>query len=458
MQQQLEPLPGQGHAVSAAVRAVADKIGENAANIEVIDPKWVDKLQEAVIIELRITRNRFQKRATYEMLGLHPESPEQRRAMDRVLDLGRGYLKPVEKLHVFDKIENRARGGIENLGADTSWGRLVTVANYLQAKELLAQCETEYMAAADALCTEEAWEADRKAVWDDYYLIGINNWQKLREANARAQVAGRAPVARIGEDPREFAAAFADDFLSRLPTREDARASFTFEAKLKFVPMLSMMAEDHAAAKQLLVEHEAASEEARQLARARAEMRLDLERSAGKARNEMVVQLFDEVAADIHSRVLNMTLDVLAALKKNDGILPPSNVRQLRDIVSAVKGLNFMDDEQLNRQCETIRLMLAARPNKERDGIGYEQVMQKIGAETQLALLQMGRRPARDGRDLGVPTTIPELTTMLEGRQPRRVRVQIRPSAPIVDSGAATPELPRRPERGARAEQQAVTA
>jgi hypothetical protein len=182
------------------------------------------------------------------------------------------------------------------------------------------------------------------------------------------------------------------------------------------------------AAQKVIVDAQLLSEEQRQLAKARAEMHADAEKKSMAKREEQVDRLYNDVAGHIHERVYAMTVDVFEALAKNDGAMPPSNQRQLSKILEAVRSLNIFDDEVLNKQEADIRLLLASRPVAASGPGSYLPMLERISAQSRLALLQLGRRPSRSAREFGVDDEPAQLKEMLAARAPRKVRVQLKPA------------------------------
>jgi len=104
--------------------------------------------------------------------------------------------------------------------------------------------------------------------------------------------------------------------------------------------------------------------------------------------------------------------DVLGSISRRGGALPGNSVKQLRTLVEAVGRLKFWDDAELDDRMAAIRSLLAARP-EQRSSAAVAGLVERLGAESRLVLLELDRAPRRSGRGAGVPDDPPALQALV---------------------------------------------
>jgi hypothetical protein len=102
---------------------------------------------------------------------------------------------------------------------------------------------------------------------------------------------------------------------------------------------------------------------------------------------------------------------VLASIRRRNGDLPRNSVKQLRSLVDAVGRLKFWDDADLDREMAAIRGLLATEPRRRAPG-AVERLVERLGAESRVALLELERTPRRSGREAGLPDDLSALRAL----------------------------------------------
>jgi hypothetical protein len=218
----------------------------------------------------------------------------------------------------------------------------------------------------------------------------------------------------IADLPAE--AAWVDAFVARalaaVPTPEYVAASFTYAWEAEYLPLASVLAEEQARAEAVRAEAAAARRGLVAREEALSAMERDLLATARARKEQDLDRFVADVQADLRSRIYEVCCDVLESVRRRGGALPGNSVKQLRTLVEAVGRLKFWDDAELDSQMATIRSLLAARPEQRSPG-ALTNLVERLGAESRLVLLELDRAPRRSGRDDGVPDDLPALQALV---------------------------------------------
>ena len=145
------------------------------------------------------------------------------------------------------------------------------------------------------------------------------------------------------------------------------------------------------------------------------ELNEDVLAQARQQKQELVTSFMRDVQGELRERVYGVVLDALSAIRKGQRWNSRS-ATQLRNLVETVQSLNFWNDEQIEAQVASIRKLLDT-PASERSVEDIQSVLQEIGAEARLALIELDRTPRRSGREVGVPDEAPEIEQTLRQRR-----------------------------------------
>jgi hypothetical protein len=141
-------------------------------------------------------------------------------------------------------------------------------------------------------------------------------------------------------------------------------------------------------------------------------MERDLLETARRRKEQDLDRFVADVQADLRERIDEVCCDVLAAIRRRGGALPGNSVKQLRNLVEAVGRLKFWDDAALDAEMAGIRALLSAEP-RQRSPAAIAGLVERLGAESRVALLELERTPRRSGREAGLPDDLPALRALV---------------------------------------------
>lgn len=381
--------------VSDQIREIAQALGEDPTAIRTDNPKWVELLQEGVIV--KVTLRRWRGKARLELdgdLGIPVNGEgELYRAL---LDIGSKLLLPRSIQKELDSIDSAARQNVERFGFKTHWGTFIPATAYVDWKASDAEYQARYFAVRDQIV----------AFYDDIMS------KQLDEYAEAARVAyKRRNRLQPGQDldyrylPQDR---FVEDYMARLrlliPTKEQIAASFAYEVELAYIPLPSLLAADQQNAAEIACATEA---ERRKLAALEAMNREVIEQA--KAQKELLV---DGFLADITRQLRAMIYDAVTAVSDataKNGYLHPRSVTQLQNLVAQIERLNFIGDRDAEVMVERLR-SLASKTTADRDPAELQQALNDVATVTRASLLALG--DGRTSRAQALPDSVPaeELT------------------------------------------------
>lgn len=382
--------------VSDQIKEIAQALGEDPTAIRTDNPKWVELLQEGVIV--KVTLRRWRGKARLELDGdLGVPVNGEGELYKALLDIGSKLLLPRSIQKELDSIDSAARQNVERFGFKTHWGTFIPATAYADWKASDAEYQARYFAVRDQIV----------AFYDDIMS------KQLDEYAEAARVAyKRRNRLQPGQDldyrylPQDK---FVEDYMARLrlliPTKEQIAASFAYEVELAYIPLPSLLAADTERAAEIKVSGEA---ERRKL-RALEEMNREVIEQA-KAQKELLV---DGFLADITRQLRAMIYDAVTAVSDataKNGYLHPRSVVQLQNLVAQVERLNFIGDRDADAMVERLR-SLTSKASADRDPAEIQQALRNVQIVTRASLAALGDGP-RSNRSAALPEAVPaeELT------------------------------------------------
>jgi hypothetical protein len=398
-------------AVRAGADRIADAIGVDRSTVRVIRINWAEHLRDMVRVDLLIGRWRAERGLTFEDVGIFFDSDETRDAYASQVKLGTLYLLPKAWRRTPNSLEDKARNILNKYSTETTLGvsktRLVAVGSFQQWHTETIECRAMYRAFADKL--QDEWDSVMSQTSLQLFLIGRDAFDRLDAYDRQARAAGReVPKAirdALGTGRDEFATAFAQRMMRKIPSREEVRESFIFDWDLGYLPLQEDFANDSAAAERVRAESEILEGEARARNTAALEMQREVLRRGEAMRERLMDTVERDVRAELHRTAYNVVADVLQAIKKNENV-PGASVKQLRNIIEKIEQFKFWDEPSLDRALADFRqLANTASPADEK--ANFQRVLKGIGAEARLALLDLDRIDERveDMRNFGIPTS-----------------------------------------------------
>lgn len=441
-----------GTQIDRDVAYLQDELGVGKDAIKIMRPQWANLMREGVLIRLHIRRWRARTRLTLKDLGIALTEEEEKSAGD-MLQLGVKKLLPAKIMKKADAIENRARRELERLSFRTHWGFFVPVTSYAELREVMDECEAEYM----TVCQQIVDNYDKvvEQVKREYRRMGGSTYGRLRKLNPKSLLKPGLPSSADANDERNLieVADYVTDFVKRIeshiPTAEQIKDSFSFGIELFYIPLPDLLAEEEAAAR-LIQERAttAAAEEAarRDLIREQKRLeqyKLDAERqreyaqtraaeSAAAAKERMMRDMYQDVIAqarrqkehlidgflaDIQGQLTSTIYDACTSVLgyiADEGKLHPRKVVQLKKMIEQVKALNFFEDQDAEAMIRRVQAEMN-KPNADRDLGELEEKLRDIAIITRQTLIGIGETP-RSARDMGVP----DMVTSVELRGARQ--------------------------------------
>lgn len=375
---------------------IAEKLGVQPDEIKVENPRWLNLLQEGVIVRLHAHRWRARTSLDLSDLGL-PGNDGAARLYGDMVDLGAKYLMPKKVLKNLDAIEVAARQALKKYSFQTYWGHFVPVTAYGRIKEILGKYRQEY---DDAV---QNW-LER---YDDLVAQVLESYAELARIAYR-----RRHRLQAGQDqdhrylPED---AYVDSVVTRvrslIPSKEEVKESCGFEIELSYIPLPSLLAADIDRAAEIQIN--TAKKEA-ELA-----MHRDVLSRARAEAEERLQQFLADFTGQLWGIAYNACVDVLKTCSRN-GYLHPRSVVQLRNIIDQLRALNFTDNEEINSFIAKMASIVET-PASERSPDEVLATLRSIGVVARQTLIALGE-PARSGAHLGIPDA-PPAALVAEARQ-----------------------------------------
>lgn len=382
--------------VSDQIREIAQALGEDPAAIRTDNPKWVELLQEGVIV--KVTLRRWRGKARLELDGdLGVPVNGEGELYKALLDIGSKLLLPRSIQKELDSIDSAARQNVERFGFKTHWGTFIPATAYADWKASDAEYQARYFAVRDQIV----------AFYDDIIAGQLDEY-----AEAARVAYKRRNRLQPGQDldyrylPQDQ---FVEDYMARLrlliPSKEQIAASFAYEVELAYIPLPSLLAADTERAAEIKVSSEV---ERRKLAALDAMNREVIEQA--KAQKELLV---DGFLADITRQLRAMIYDAVTAVSDataKNGYLHPRSMVQLQNLVEQVGRLNFIGDRDADAMVERLR-SLTSKASADRDPAEIQQALRDVQIVTRASLAALGDGP-RSNRSTALPEAVPteELT------------------------------------------------
>ena len=270
-----------------------------------------------------------------------------------------------------------------------------------------------------------------------------------------------------GEGKEDFIQSYLASIQQKMPTLQEITESFEYEIELGYIPLPSLLARDmdeadHVVRSRTLrdaklraemdaiearrraeletIQEQQRLEEARQRAewqklseqqrierqaaylklqaeeeKLRAEReKVDLQRAmdrdvvnnARKQKDQLVQDFYRDVLAQINQLIQEVCTETLESLDEHEGVLRgPVSVR-LGNLIKRLRNLNFVEDEQIERQISKLEAVLPTQSQRDeaRRGVarietaGIRRVVQQMNQEAEATLLELGVSPIQRTR------------------------------------------------------------
>jgi hypothetical protein len=405
------------------VRELAERIGEASGQIVIHRDlsTLLERMRDGVVVQLSISRPRFFKKLSLEDLGLKVNqdlatSEEALRVITDYFHLGRRSLLPGEWQDRLANAENSARYSLKRHSLKSHWGAFIPLREYKAWKAENAEHEAtfwklreELLASYDAICEE---------VLADFRLLAEDSWRRVLLGSSIKEPAAveRAVITQLlqrlhaQEGKDAFLEAYMTTIRHALPTRIEIEESFRYTTEIGVIPLPSLLAQDIQQADHLYQERalrdarvraeldrmeqerlqamrqlsaqEQEERERRYLRlqaeqerlRQQQEMERDVLANARAEKERLMREFYTGVVTQINELIRDVTGNVLESLEEHEGILRGPVSNQLRNLVTQLDRLNFMDDRTLMQQIERIQSVIPSQAESDQARKGLARI------------------------------------------------------------------------------------
>lgn len=392
---------------------LAAELGEDASRVGLQAVNWSVYAQEGVLVKVSIGLCNWVNKMGLADWGIVTESEEEKAVYERTCAFGSRYILPKDVIDPIVAIGGRGRSAVERYALPTTWGHFVP-------KKLYAAWRAEN----DALRAEFfKGMQDLADNWDAYVAQMDADYMTVARRNYRALV---AQGVKLEGSPEEYAAVALARSKRRIQSKEAALAAFRWEWTTTGLPF------------------DPEAEGGFQRAMARGDLvQADLYRTAAQQEAGGLQTLIADLTGQIRGRVYEVVVDVLSALRKNGGKLPPASTGQLRKLIETVEQMMFWPDAELTERLATVRELVGAT-GEARSNEQIQAVVTGLGVEMRSYLLSIDRPPKRSAAEFGIPD---DRRGLAAARRRKAITAPII-AAPRCDD---TPDAPARRGRKSRA-------
>lgn len=353
-------------------KRLADILGE-PETLRMLD--WRVMQEGGVLAKLHIRRWGAAVKLQPEDLGL--ETPIEDSAL---VTLGEKYLLPVEVRRKLDAVGKNARSLLKRVSFQTGFGTFIPRTAYATWKREIEKWQGEYFALRDMIV--EQYPQLCAEVLAGYEVIAGNIYDQL---------AGKQTLTKTKQ---EFVADFRARISAHMKSPEAVAASFGFETELMLIPPPPDEAENREWTRGNSGGrgNTAAEQQFQQILK-------DVLEQAQENKEEQILLFYEDLVSQIRKLTYEVATNVLRAIKKN-GNLPPSNIRQLTNLIEQVRRLNFYGDREIEQLLEGIRAQLSL-PAESRNLRRLEAQLRAIALVTRATLQGLGME-MRSERELGI--------------------------------------------------------
>ncbi len=424
-------------------KEVARILGEK--DVQILDTKWLEKMEQGVIITIHIRRWRARAKLTFEDLGLPPVQKKEAEVLEELLLLGEKFLLPARYVRALESADSSARKYLNRVAYQTSYGAFVPFTEYAEVKAELGEYRDRYLATGADIA--ENLDRIKREHLENCSVAARDAYQRLSKLTPRFKRSAKY----LDED--QFVEIFLKNISNLVPSQEYVGASFSFDIDVSYIPLPSLVARDMADAKRIQAETEAEKtvilaegrvkaaevdaereriwaqrkleqlheeqalsvEEAaiRDREKKLAQMNRDVIEQARKQKEEMVGSFMMDLLVQLRGLVYETTTDVLGSLTGNKQVNKRS-VGQLKNLIEQIDRLNYFGDTEIDQMIMAVKAQFTNLV-EDVSPEDIQKCLQDIAILTRSSLLDLGETP-RSARGLGIPD-VPSVTLVRRSRQ-----------------------------------------
>lgn len=405
------------------VRELASRLGEEPGQIVVHRDlsRLLDRMKDGVVVQLSVSRPRFFKKLSLEDLGLKinqdlATSEEALRVLTDYFQFGRRSLLPRMWQDRLANVENNARYCLKKHSLKSHWGAFIPVREYARWKEENAEHEVAFwklredlLASYDTICEE---------VIADFRRLSEDSWRRvllgssIKEPGAVEYTVMTQLLQHLhAEEGKEaFLEAYQATIRHALPTRIEIEEAFAYHVEIGVIPLPSLLAQDiqqadHLYQERALRDARVRAEldalerqrqvEMRQLSakeqeereqhylrlraeqerlRLQQEMERDVLANARAEKEHLLREFYTSVVTQINELIRDVTSNILESLDEHEGVLRGPVSNQLRNLVTQLDRLNFMDDQTFELQIKRIQAVIPSQTESEQARKGLARI------------------------------------------------------------------------------------
>jgi hypothetical protein len=374
--------------------------------------RQVGELRRSVVrVRLQIQRCRFMTKFELEDLGVTVEDDTVRQTLSKLMVFGEKRLLPEESMKKLNQIEGGARYALKERAFRTELGSFVPYTTYQACKAEIESFKEQYFALRDEILRTH--QQLKRQTLSEYDVIARDAYQRIQSTRPD-----------LLQEPLEaFVASYCNRIGAQIPTPERIRATFAF----RFLPFDEFLQFSMTEAETTTTGNErdrgeeqpVLPEEGRQSAREQEWQREAIERDLrlqAQERLTVLDSLCSSLVGQLRSQTYDAVCDVLTTMQRRSGeSIAPQSVKQLKNLLDRIRGLNFYGDSDIDRMMTQIQDIVHLSPEVRKRSIRDIQTkLRAIATSCRSTLLDLDEEP-RSGRDLAIPD-FPTETTVREAR------------------------------------------
>ncbi len=399
--------------MSATKTELARILNVDPNNLHTLTPRWLELMQEGVIVQLTIRRWRAQTKLLADDLGLPREAND---LIGDLLALGSKRLLPLDITRQLAAVESAGRKTLDRFGYSTHWGTFVVADAF------------DDWRTANAIHKERYFEIRDRILADYDTLIDNMRYDYRDAAKAAYQRVTRLNPNAFQVDEYEFVADFTARILALIPSADAIYASFAWTESLSYIPLPALLADeqqlDAALAARLATDEtwrtlaitDAADRERRERM---ARMNEAVVSEARRQKTQLIDGFLTDLSVQLRSLIYDATSDVLAAMQRNDGKLHPRSVVQLRNLCDQVARLNFFGDAEADTLIAQMKATFDNQTPDMRNHAEIQEVLSDVSTVVRHSLLALDPA-ARPLRTASLETDLDRLPPDLALQRARR--------------------------------------
>lgn len=378
------PISDEQRGAMAARDRFAREIGARSEEIDVVyDDIGLRLMEGGVLVDIDVHRWSGKVQLQPKELGLD-KGPS-----SRVIRLGEKLLMPPFILRRANSIVAQLRQNLERHSHRTAWGRWVTALAYQEWRKehnrLVSELEEIATALADNI---ELIKSSSDGMWGELRRLYA---EEARRAWCRSNRYA-ASESNLDLCPAWFVDEYVDRILAYIPTAAEIRKSFYVEAKISFIPLPSMLAEDQARSARVWERKREEQDFERRQREAREAMEADIRAQYESEKRTMIDDFLAGLAGQIYSRLYDVSSWAVNTMARNQGRLMEPTIRQINGLIEWARMMDVNNDAQVQKAISDLA-GLVGQSGEARSAEDVQAKLKDIGTVARSVLLDLRLEP-----------------------------------------------------------------